>query len=81
MSIQPNPSWALAVRALTFHQRDADCQGFLGEDGTCQVCGVYHGGPCPWCGGRGFHTDDQCPEVFDRDSPVTRAAESVVVVS
>lgn len=41
------------------HTRDADCT--LDPSGeSCVYCGVYHGDPCPACGGRGFH-DPRCP--------------------
>lgn len=35
------------------HSRDSDCT--LDATDTCTACGVYHGDPCPDCGGRGFH--------------------------
>ena len=35
------------------HVQDEDCR--VGHDGTCLLCGVYHGDACPNCGGRGFH--------------------------
>jgi hypothetical protein len=41
------------------HQHDDDCTV---RDGECIVCGVYHGGPCPACGGRGYHREG-CPEI------------------
>ena len=37
------------------HSRDEDCT--LDATDSCSVCGVYHGDPCPVCGGRGFHRD------------------------
>ena len=56
------------------HTRDEDCT--LGPDECCVRCGVYHGGSCPSCGGKGFHRDD-CPDWegdvevrdMDRDPP------------
>ena len=36
------------------HARDTDCTVDPKTD-TCVRCGVYHGDPCPHCGGRGFH--------------------------
>ena len=41
------------------HTRDSDCALDPRTD-TCRDCGVYHGDPCPECGGRGFHALD-CP--------------------
>lgn len=35
------------------HTKDSDCT--LDDTCMCIVCGVYHGDPCPKCGGRGFH--------------------------
>ena len=34
------------------HTADSDCTVINDE---CSECGVYHGDPCPICGGRGFH--------------------------
>jgi len=42
------------------HERDADCEVDPRTD-SCRACGVYHGDPCPACGGRGFHVPD-CSE-------------------
>jgi hypothetical protein len=55
------------------HTTDSHCT--LDENDECKVCGVYHGDPCPGCGGSGFHYDgclrmlpepplsyDPCPE-------------------
>jgi hypothetical protein len=36
------------------HSRDSDCTVDPKTD-SCKTCGVYHGDPCPRCGGRGFH--------------------------
>ena len=38
------------------HTKDADCAPFMirGDD-TCPECGTWHGAPCSFCGGRGFH--------------------------
>ena len=45
------------------HSSDADCAGHVNQETlTCSVCGVYHGNPCPLCGGRGFHAEN-CEEV------------------
>ena len=45
------------------HSTDADCAGHVSRKTlTCSVCGVYHGDPCPLCGGRGYHADN-CEEV------------------
>ena len=41
------------------HDEDRDCA--LDEADVCTLCGVYHGDPCPKCGGRGFHLED-CDE-------------------
>ena len=35
------------------HKQDTDCT--LDNTDTCTVCHVYHGEPCPTCGGRGYH--------------------------
>ena len=35
------------------HIQDEDC--VVRRDHTCCICGVYHGDPCPTCGGRAFH--------------------------
>ena len=51
------------VEALA-HSRDEDCT--LDATDSCSVCGVYHGDPCPVCGGRGFHRDG-CERI---DGPV-----------
>ena len=53
---------------MATHTTDGDCEGHLDDDGTCMVCGVYHGDPCAFCGGRGFHRTDDCPNLFDCDS-------------
>lgn len=43
------------------HRRDSDCQGHIDpKTDSCKVCGVYHGEPCPDCGGRGYHNEG-CP--------------------
>lgn len=42
------------------HTRDEDCT--LDATDTCDVCGVWHGDPCPACGGRGYHRTG-CPEI------------------
>lgn len=36
------------------HTRDEQCT-VNWRTGTCTVCGVEHGAPCPECNGRGFH--------------------------
>lgn len=36
------------------HHTDSDCTLNPADD-CCIDCGVYHGEPCPGCGGRGFH--------------------------
>lgn len=36
------------------HHKDEDCD-VDPDDDLCRECGVYHGEPCPKCGGRGFH--------------------------
>lgn len=48
------------------HDRDSDCT--LDADGQCEVCGVSHTETCDLCGGRGFHADEDCPELCDRSS-------------
>lgn len=50
-------TWAVAI--LPEHAADEDCT--LDADGSCTVCGVWHGAPCS-CGGRGFHRPG-CPEL------------------
>lgn len=35
------------------HTKDGDC--VLDDTDCCIVCGVWHGDPCPECGGKGFH--------------------------
>lgn len=45
---------ARAIVQADDHETDADCAMFLIDD-TCTECGVYHGDPCPGCGGRGYH--------------------------
>lgn len=35
------------------HWEDEQCD--LDSEDVCRVCGVWHGDPCPSCGGRGFH--------------------------
>ncbi len=42
------------------HTQDSDCTLNLNDE--CVECGVYHGDPCPDCGGRGFHKSD-CPSL------------------
>jgi len=42
------------------HTTDRDCT--LDHNDICVECGVWHGDPCPSCGGRGFHLDS-CPEM------------------
>ena len=39
---------------MSEHTKDSDCK-VNPNTGTCEVCGVYHGDACPFCGGRGFH--------------------------
>jgi hypothetical protein len=46
--------------AYVEHTVDSDCT--LDYADTCVVCRVYHGDPCPECGGRGFHVEG-CSEV------------------
>lgn len=38
------------------HSRDSDCT--LDDFDCCVFCGVWHGDPCPVCGGRGYHAED-----------------------
>lgn len=40
------------------HHRDEDCTP--APDGTCIICGVLHGEPCPGCGAHAFHHEN-CP--------------------
>jgi hypothetical protein len=42
------------------HSQDTDCT--LDRANCCIVCGVYHGDPCPLCGGRRYH-DAKCDEI------------------
>jgi len=56
------------------HLRDEHCVAYL-DDGTCDVCGAYHGEPCRFCGGRGHHAADDCPGIFD---PSTKEHEVVL---
>ena len=35
------------------HQQDSDCD--VDVYGECVLCGVLHGDPCAFCGGKGFH--------------------------
>jgi len=44
------------------HSTDRDCR--TDSDDVCRDCGVWHGDPCPACGGRGYHVDDLCPELY-----------------
>ena len=48
----------------TDHTTDTDCAATIGIDDTCHVCHVYHGDPCPDCGGRGYHAAD-CPSLAE----------------
>lgn len=41
------------------HTKDSDCT--LDDHNTCIICGVYHGGPCETCKGRGYHVEG-CPD-------------------
>lgn len=43
-------------RLASTHHRDSDCT--LDEDDCCAICHVFHGDPCPTCGGRGYHEPD-----------------------
>ena len=36
------------------HATDSDCD--VDAYGSCVLCGVLHGDPCPACGGKGFHS-------------------------
>ena len=38
------------------HSQDSDCT-VESETECCSGCGVYHGDPCPTCGGHAFHLD------------------------
>lgn len=42
------------------HERDEHCD-VDPETDLCRACGVHHDEPCGHCGGRGFHTHDECP--------------------
>ncbi len=58
---------------MTRHTQDGHCISAAAKAGntssklhnekhgswSCPVCSVYHGDPCPDCGGRGFH-NGQC---------------------
>jgi|GEM_PF-2276059 len=48
------------------HLKDVDCV-VDPVTGLCRECGVYHGDPCPGCGGRGFHSES-CPALADCQS-------------
>lgn len=37
------------------HDQDEDCAPYLDADDMCEICRVWHGDPCPVCGGRGYH--------------------------
>lgn len=47
------------------HKTDADCEGFLDEEGCCQECGVAAGPPCDVCAAVRFHVE-QCPASSSR---------------
>jgi hypothetical protein len=36
------------------HYSDEDCDVDPATD-SCRKCGVWHGAPCPACGGSGYH--------------------------
>ena len=42
------------------HSKDTDCT--LDATDCCTGCGIYHGDPCPTCGGCGFHAPE-CEDV------------------
>lgn len=46
--------WTDEIDAVLPHERDEDCDLDPLTD-MCRGCGVFHGDPCPRCGGRGFH--------------------------
>ncbi len=55
------------AESVNAHETDADCAPYLPpDDGTevleCPVCRVWHGDPCPVCGGRGYHNEG-CAEI------------------
>ena len=54
------------------HTHDSHCT--LDADDICTECGVQHGDPCEWCGGRGYHASEACPAHFDCGSPEFEAA-------
>ncbi len=58
------------------HTKDEDCT--LDPTGTCTVCGVLHGTPCPACGGRGFHREG-CPELVRLESLMDPRARVVIL--
>lgn len=58
----------------TMHTQDADCAGHIDADGQCTVCGVSHTYECGFCGGRGFHRSEECPDIFDIGSTEHAAA-------
>lgn len=47
----------------SIHTQDTDCT--LDRGNCCIVCRVYHGDPCPLCGGRGYH-EEKCNELKER---------------
>jgi hypothetical protein len=56
------------------HERDEDCAGHIDADEQCTVCGVSHTYECEFCGGRGFHRSEYCPDLYDCGTPEHAAA-------
>ena len=57
-------------RTRELHRQDEHCT-VDPETDCCSVCGVLHGGPCPECGGRGFHRPS-CTEYLNEMEPGDR---------
>lgn len=60
----------LAIDQTFDHSKDSDCTVDR-ETNCCQVCRVYHGEPCPVCGGTGFHVNG-CANIAYVDDRITR---------
>ena len=63
---------------MSEHTKDEDCT-VDPETQCCTVCGVGHGDPCEFCGGRGFHMDN-CPAMKIEDEEMWGGLEPEIVL-
>jgi hypothetical protein len=63
---------------VSHHTKDDDCT--LDASDTCTECGVWHGDPCPECGGSGYHAPGCAIIAEEVTFPVRRSEGAKVLI-